>query len=122
MLGVTRAGLAAIAAILALSACYTWNPAAVPPETLIPRERPRAVRATNQGGATVTFEAPRMENDSIVGFTGDAVGRMASRDVSLLEVRRFSPVRTTALVASHVAAITGLIALFIWIQPHYYGF
>ena len=97
----TRTALArrVIAALLLvlLTACHSWQPTTVSPQGWTPEERPSSVRVTLATGETVTVENPTVRNDSIVGATDADVG-VASRDVGLLEVRRFSVGNTVGLV------------------------
>ena len=81
-----------IAALLLtlITACQTWRPTYVSPQSLIPVERPSSVRATLRSGAKVTLENPTMRNDSIFGLTYAGVVGVASRDIGLLEVRKLS--------------------------------
>ena len=97
----TRTPLArrVIAAVLMalLTACHTWQPITVSPQRLIAEDQPSSVRVTLMNGDTVTVENPTMRNDSIVGVTDSNVAVVASRDVGLFEVRRFSIGRTIGL-------------------------
>ena len=85
----TRRVIAALLMVL-LTACQTWRPTYVSPQSLIPVERPSSVRATLRSGAKVTLENPTMRNDSIFGLTYAGVVGVASRDIGLLEVRKLS--------------------------------
>ena len=112
-----RRVVAALLLVL-LTACHSWRPTTVSPQTLIPEEQPSLVRVTLIDGETVTVRDPTMRNDSIVGVT-DAVGALttrgvgvASRDVRLLEVQRFSPFRTVGVVVL-ASAILAAIASFV---------
>ena len=80
-----------------LTACQTWRPTTVSPQTLIAAERPSSVRVTLTSGDVVTVQSPTMRNDSIVGATDASVAAVASRDVGLFEVRRFSVGKTIGL-------------------------
>ena len=97
----TRAPLArrvmAVLLLVLLTACHSWQPTTVSPQGWTPEERPSSVRVTLATGETVTIENPTVRNDSIVGATDADVG-VASRDVGLLEVRRFSVGNTVGLV------------------------
>ncbi len=97
----TRTPLArrVIAALLmvALTACHSWRPTTVSPQTLIPAEQPSSVRVTLMNGDTVTVENATVRNDSIVGATDAGVAGVVSRDVRLFEVRRFSVGKTIGL-------------------------
>ncbi len=112
-----RRVIAALLLVL-LTACHSWRPTTVSPQTLIPEEQPSLVRVTLIDGETVSVRDPTMRNDSIVGVT-DAVGALmtrgvgvASRDVRLLEVQRFSPFRTVGVVVL-ASAILAAIASFV---------
>ena len=65
------------------------------------------MRATLTSGEVITVRDPTMRNDSIVGVAGSDVG-VASRDVRLLEVRRFSVGKTIGLV---LGTAVGLVAV-----------
>ena len=91
-----RRVIAALLLVL-LTACQSWRPTTVSPQGWTPEERPSSVRVTLMDGETVTVEDPTVRNDSIVGATEVGVG-VASRDVRLLEVRRFSVGKTVGLV------------------------
>ena len=95
MRSVARRIIAASLLVL-VTACYSWRPTAVSPQTLIPAEQPSSVRVRLTGGEVLTFQSPMMRNDSIVGVTDSNVG-VASRDVRLFEVRRFSVGKTVVL-------------------------
>ena len=84
--------------LVLITACQTWRPTFVSPQELIPVERPSSVRATLRSGAKVILDDPTVRNDSIFGVTdgGERVG-VASRDVGLFEVRRFSILRSIGL-------------------------
>ena len=88
--------------LVLLTACHSWRPTAVSPQTLIPAERPSSVRTTLRSGARVTLENPTVRNDSIVVATDPHVG-VALRDVRLLEVQS-GEVRQTGLPAVLVFA------------------
>ena len=91
-----RRVIAALLMVL-LTACQTWRPTFVSPQTLIPVEQPSSVRATLRSGEEVTLENPTVRNDSIFGVTDAGVVGVASRDIGLLEVRQFSITRTIGL-------------------------
>ena len=92
----TRRVIAALLVVL-LTACHSWRPTAVSPQTLIPVERPSSVRATLRSGARVTLENPTARNDSIFGVTDAGVVAVALEDIGVLEVRQFSTTRTIGL-------------------------
>ena len=80
-----------------LAACQSWQPTTVSPHGWTPEEQPSSVRATLANGEVITVRDPMMRNDSIVGATYADVAAVASRDVRLLEVRRFSVGKTIGL-------------------------
>ena len=92
-----RRVIAAVLLVL-ITACQTWRPTFVSPQELIPVERPSSVRATLRSGAKVILDDPTVRNDSIFGVTdgGERVG-VASLDLGLFEVRRFSILRSIGL-------------------------
>lgn len=97
-----------IAALLLalLTGCQSWQPTTVSPRAVILEERPSSVRVTLTNGAIMTVVDPAMRNDSIVS-TEAGVAAVASRDVRLFEVRRFSTVKTIAFVIATVAISLG---------------
>ena len=93
-----RRVIAALLLVL-LTACYSWRPTPISPQTLIPAEQPSSVRVTLTSGERVTLENPAVRSDSIFGLTDAGVVGVASEDVGLLEVRRFALVETVVLSA-----------------------
>ena len=91
-----RRVMAALLLVL-LTACHTWRPTGVSPETYIPAEQPSKVRTTLRSGETVTLEGPTVRGDSIFGVTDGGVVAVASEDVGLLEVQRVSILRSIGL-------------------------
>ena len=93
-----------IAALLLalLTGCQAWQPTTIRLETLIPAERPTAVRVTLSDGSILTIKDPIMRNDSIVPT--EALGApLATSDIGLVEVQRFSGGRTIALIVGVIA-------------------
>ena len=105
-----RRFIAAMLMVL-LTACQTWRPTGVGPQTYIPAEQPSSVRVTPRIGTTVTLEAPTVRGDSIFGITDAGVVGVASEDVYLLEVRRFSILRSIGLFYLIAGAIIGVLAV-----------
>ena len=115
----TRRVIAAPLLVL-LTACYNWRATTVSPQTLIPDEQPSVVRVTLTSGEVITFQGPMMRNDSIVGLVGatDAsIAAVASRDVRYLEVRRFAPGNTIAVVLG-IAAGAAVVAIVLYCTCH----
>ncbi len=95
------------ALMVLLTACHSWQPTTISPQGWTPEERPSSVRATLTSREVITLRDPIVRNDSIVGAT---VG-VASRDVRVLEVERFSVGKTVGLVVgtSTIAAAALLV-------------
>ena len=100
---VVRRFMAALPLVL-LTACHSWQPTTISPRGWTSDERPSSVRATLTSGDIMTVSDPTLRNDSIVG----AMVGVASRDVRLLEVKRFSPLKTVGLVFVTATGITTL--------------
>lgn len=108
-----RLALAVLSAGL-LAGCKTWQATTVSPERLIAEERPSSVRVTTSDGVTITLRDPSVVNDSILSRasgTGTALAGsrpgVERRNVSSLEVARFSPGRTIMLASAIVAISIG---------------
>ena len=112
-----RRVIAALLLVL-LTACHSWRPTTVSPQTLIPDEQPSAVRVTLTSGEVITFQSPMMRNDSIVSATDASVTAVASRDVRYLEVQRFDPGKTIGvLVLTAVGAAVVAIVIYCTDNP-----
>ena len=109
-----RRVMAALLLVL-LTACHSWQPTTVSPQGWTPEERPSSVRVTRMDGETVTVGDPTVRNDSIVGATGLGVG-VASRDVRLLEVRRFSVGKTVGLVLGIPVVVAAVLVVVLIIE------
>ena len=105
-----RRVIAALLMVL-LTACQTWRPTFVSPQTLIPVEQPSSVRATLRSGTRVTLENPTMRNDSIFGVTDAGVVGVASQDLGLLEVQRLSILRTVGATWLLVSLAVGAVSV-----------
>ena len=107
----TRRVIAALL-LVQLTACYSWRPTTVSPQTLIPVEQPSEVRVMLTSQETITLTYPTLRNDSISGVVPYLDGyrrAVAVSDISRLEVRRVSTGRTLALVLP----LAGVAAIFI---------
>lgn len=93
-----------IAALLIalLTGCHSWQPTTVSPRAVILEEQPLSVRFTLTNGEIMTVTDPLMRNDSIVS-TEAGMAAVASQDVRLLEVWRFSTVKTIGFAVGIVA-------------------
>lgn len=91
-------------ALLALSqsACTSWQLAVVGSGhgalAVVEEERPKQVRVTTGDGRVVTIERPLARGDSIFADPQRTPVALLSNEVRRLEVRRFSPGRTLAIV------------------------
>lgn len=111
-----------LALLPSLGACHSWRTVSGAPRTYIDMERPQLVRATLEGGRTVTLAQPSMLADTIVGMTDLGLGRAPTLELRSLEVQRTSVPKTLALIVTHVAVVVTAIAIIIDVQPHYRGF
>lgn len=84
-----------------LTGCHVWQPATAGPETLIPAERPTAVRVTLADGVILTVLDPIMRSDSIVPTEAGGVA-VAASDIRSFEVRRFSTKRTIVFIVGGI--------------------
>jgi hypothetical protein len=116
--------LVAVLLLGALSGgCTIRKASAIGPAGGIARDHPRAVRVTRSDGGRVVLDKPRIYADSIQSETGcdrqftvdgqkscrTGTGSVALGDVKTLDLRRFDPTRTIALVVSPVFLL-GLLA------------
>jgi len=102
-------------------ACYSWDIAEVSPRAFIEEREPENVRVQMREGPKIAFENPEISNDSIVGFTGEGQGRLALSEVTELEIRRFSGVKTGGFVTIQFSLVAAFLAVVIYAQPHYRG-
>lgn len=104
--------LVPVSLLLSLAGCKTWEPAPTTPQSLIADAQPSSVRITSADGLRVTLKNPIFINDSIVSAVAPPPGvfvvppraGIPLDDVNSLEVARFSPGRTIALVGAIAAA------------------
>lgn len=97
-----------------LQACYAWQTQPVAPRQAIeqrPLDRARLVRADR---SAIVLTGPRIRGDSIAGLIGMEERAVALRDVSAVQIQRFSAGRTIGVVALGILASTVVIAL----SPH----
>jgi len=98
--------------LLLLVGCKTWEPATTTPERLIADAQPSLVRVTNGDGDRMTLKSPMFLNDSLLSVTAPPPGTFVpplrvgvpADDVALLEVGRFSVVRSIALAGAIAVA------------------
>ena len=101
--------------------CYSWDIAEVSPRAFIEEREPENVRVQMREGPKIAFENPELSNDSSVGFTGEGQGRLALSEVTELEIRRFSGVKTGGFVTTQLSLVAAFLAVVIYAQPHYRG-
>lgn len=100
--------LVALPVLLLLGGCKTWESTSGAPLRMIEEARPSSVRVTTVDGALVTLKNPLVVNDSIVSGVAPPLGAVVmpprrgvlDADVNLMEVPRFSGVRTLALAGA----------------------
>jgi hypothetical protein len=113
MLALRCRSIALLLLVLHLAACATWRPATSAPRALIEEERPASLRITRPDSTTVVVRNPSIINDSITTVTefcrAPLMGQprdcrrttttvLSIDDVSALEVRRLSALRTAGFV------------------------
>jgi len=82
---------------LALGACVTWEPVAIPPARYIEEEAPSQVRLYRGGPDFVQLRNPTVVADQVVGEPPGTRGqteRVRIADVTLLRVKRRDVLRT----------------------------
>src|SRR5262245_45778825 len=98
-----RSQVAGLLLLVHLAGCSSWhhNPNGV--EALLQEKNPQRVRVTLAGGKQGTFESPRIEGDSLIGFNyqGKKPERLsvATTDVREAAVHNFDTGKTVLLVA-----------------------
>ena len=107
---------------MAAAGCYDWRPTTISPLELIPTENPHSVRITFRDGTAMRLERATIVNDTIVGYVGPRLARVAPQDLGSFDVPRFNTLKTVAFAATGAAVITAIIAAVIYVQPHYSGF
>lgn len=98
--------------LLLLVGCRAWESSATTPQRLVADTRPSLVRVTDIDGLRTTLKNPIFVNDSLISVTAPAPGTVVlpprtgvlADDVALLEVGRFSAVRSVALAGAIIAA------------------
>ena len=108
----------ALALITLTVGCTSWQTAQVTPQVLLETEKPKSVRVTAHDTRQMV-RGPRIASDTLRGLRGwqgkDSVA-VALRDLTRMEVSRYSPGRTTGLVVGMVVVVGGLIAAFVAMQ------
>lgn len=105
---------------LALSGCMTWQSASRAPTSPVWRDLPGTMRVTLVDGRTLTIERPVFRMDQTI--RSERGGPSAALlDISTVEVRQLSEVRTFGLLLVKASGILQIIALVVDSQPHYHG-
>ncbi len=80
-----------------LGACSMWVPTTTPLPTLLAEKHPSKVRLGLQDGDHAEIAWPVMVGDSMVGSDSTAVPPVDMRDVTTVQVRELSGVKTIGL-------------------------
>ena len=91
--------------VVLASGCTSWRTMPAEPGVVIARETPSEVRLTLRNGAVTTVRSPVVRNDSIVPAVASQEG-VAVSEIGILEIRRFSAVRSLGLAAAGIAGAT----------------
>jgi hypothetical protein len=99
---------------LYLTGCTTWRPVTVSPRQLIEDEQPGLIRIVQADGTQLELRNPRLERDSVTAvfsvrlssgrFVTDTA-RIALTDVTAVETKRLSIIRTAALTVVAVPVL-----------------
>jgi len=98
-----------------LTACHSWRPTTVSPQRLIAEEEESPIRVVLSDGTELTLRNPTIQHDSIItGRVRFGTENLLVRDVSRIEVQRFSLFRTVGVVVLPFAIFAGLSAFSAW--------
>jgi hypothetical protein len=107
-------------AVPMLSSCYTWRAESRAPTSSVWRNLPGEIRLTLDDGRSLTLERPVIRIDQTI--RSESGGPSAAlREVSTVEARRLSGVRTFGLLLAKASAVLHIIGLIVDGQPHYRG-
>lgn len=111
--GAIRQWLTAAALLPAwlLQACYAWQTQPIAPRQVIEQQSLVRARLVGTDRSIIELTGPRIRGDSIAGLIGMEERAVALRDVSAVQIQRFSAGRTIGLVALGILASTVVIAL-----------
>ena len=107
-----------IAALLLVlvTACHSWQPATVSPRRLIVEEEESPIRVILRDGTELTLRDATIRSDSIItGRVRFGTEDLLVRDVSQVEVQRFSLFRTVGVIVLPSA----LLAAFVLFAPYF---
>jgi hypothetical protein len=109
-----------LALALAFSGCHTWQSVSRAPTSAVWRDLPDEIRLTLEDGRSLTLERPVIRLDQTI--QSESGGPSAAlRDISSVEARRLSTVRTAGLVLAKASILFQVIAVIVAVQPHYHG-
>ena len=91
--------------------CDSWRTAEVEPRAVIESEHPHYVRVTTHDSTRYVLRGPRIVADTLFGRGDDGSVSVALRDVTRLDVLRFSPAKTAVLVLVVGGVLVGLVML-----------
>lgn len=82
------------------SGCMKWSTQRMPVDELVSEKEPKKVRVTQANDYVVDLKSPRIDGDSLIGFSeNDTRIAIALADVKRIQIRTVNPVATTLLVA-----------------------
>jgi len=106
--------------MLPLSGCYTWQSESRAPTSPVWRNLPGEIRLTLDDGSSLTLEQPVIRFDQTIRSQRGGPSA-ALQDISAVEARRLSSVRTFSLVLAKASIVLHIITLIVDGQPHYRG-
>lgn len=112
-----------IALTLNMTGCMAWKTQPSPDQTI--ERAPRAVRVTRTDNSVVALRTPRIENDSLIGWSGSEQQEtrvaIALTEVSRVQTRETDVLRTTgAVVGGSVLVLSVLtVAAFVAILSNW---
>lgn len=95
--------------LVQVTGCTSWKVAPGPPAQVIEEEQPSRIRVILQHRDTLVFEEPVVEADTLAGIV-EARGptKVPVSDVTLLELRKTSALKTFGLVYLVVGVVGGI--------------
>ena len=103
-----RRFIAALLLVL-VTACHSWQPVTVSPRWLIVEEEESPIRVVLSDGTELILRDATIQSDSIItGRVRFGTKNLLVRDVSRVEVQRFSPFRTVGVVVLASAALAAI--------------
>ncbi len=113
--------IALLALVLLVSTgCRTWRAESRAPTSPVWRNLPGEIRITLEDCSKLTLEQPVIRFDQTIRSQGGGPAA-ALQDISAVEARRFSTVRTFGLVLAKASVVIHVLSLIVDGQPHYRG-